>query len=119
MRSMFRGVFLTSLNPASSAEFYRDVAGLPLDEMGGSGGYTYWRLDRDGIQLAIHDAEAFADYASPPNPDSNLTHLYFTIEDREAFLRHLGARGLTPLKIDEVVVTVVDPDGRKVMFGTA
>ena len=80
---------------------------------------TYWRLDRDGMQLAIHDAEGFADYAIPPNPASNLTHLYFTIDDREAFLAHLRARGITPVKVDEVVVTVEDPDGRNVTFGTA
>ncbi len=28
------------------------------------------------MQLAIHDAEAFADYAFPPAAGSNLTHLY-------------------------------------------
>lgn len=71
------------------------------------------------MQLAIHDAEAFAAYAHPPNPASNLTHLYFKIDDRTAFLAHLNGLGITPHAVDDVVVTVADPDGRKVMFGTA
>ncbi len=118
MKTTLRGVFLTSIDPAATARFYREVAGLPL-EQAGEGGYTYWLLDRDGMQLAIHDAQAFADYAYPPNRDSNLTHLYFRVEDREAFTDHLNALGIEPLTTDDVVVTVVDPDGREVMFGTA
>jgi hypothetical protein len=113
-----RGVFLTSRYPELTAAFYRDVARLPL-EATGEPGQIYWLLDRDGIQVAIHDAEAFADYASPPNPDSNLTHLYFTIDDRDTFISHLDELGVAPLAADDVVVTVIDPDGRKVLFGTA
>lgn len=115
----FRGVFLTSANPEAAAAFYRDVAGLLLETVGEDGGYRYWRLDRDGVQLAIHDAGAFADYTDPPNPASNLTHLYFTIDNREAFLAHLADLGLAPVATDDVVVTLADPDGRQVMFGTA
>lgn len=118
MKTTFRGVFLTSTDPAATARFYREVAGLPL-EQAGEGGYTYWRIDRDGMQLAIHDAQAFADYAYPPNRHSNLTHLYFTIEDREVFTEHLTDLGIEPLTTDDVVVTVIDPDGRNVMFGIA
>ncbi|WP_454295014.1 VOC family protein [Salana multivorans] len=95
MSTTFRGVFLTSSNPEATAEFYRDVARLELEAVT-VGGYTYWRLDKDGVQIAIHDAAAFADYASPPNPGSNLTHLYFHIDDRSDFLAHLRTRGLEP-----------------------
>lgn len=118
MNATFRGIFLTSRDPRSTAEFYRQVAGLPLETVG-EGDYIYWRLDRDGVQLAIHDAGAFSQYAHPPNPGSNLTHLYFKIDDRDAFLSRLDAMDLEPVDTDDVVVTVADPDGRKVMFGTA
>lgn len=114
----FRGVFLTSTDPAATAQFYRDIAGFPL-EQAGEGGYSYWRLDRDGMQLAIHNAQAFAAYTYPPIRDSNLTHLYFHVEDHDAFIAHLRDLGVEPFAVDDVVVTVVDPDGRKVMFGTA
>lgn len=34
------------------------------------------------------------------------------------FIGHLGGLAIEPLAADDVVVTVADPDGRKVMFGT-
>src|SRR5262245_37596193 len=119
MSVKFRGVFLTSEHPEVTARFYETVARLPLEQVGTPGQYVYWRLDRDGIQLAIHDAKAFSDYSFPALAGSNLTHLYFKIEDRQAFLDHLAASRVTPVSVDDVVVTVADPDGRKVMFGTA
>jgi hypothetical protein len=115
-----RGVFLTSENPEAAARFYEHVAQLPMENVGGAdGGYAYWRLDQDGMQLAIHDAKAFARYAHPALPSSNLTHLYFSIEDQASFLAHLESLGLAPYAVDDLVITVIDPDGRKVMFGTA
>jgi len=119
METSFRGVFLTSENPAETARFYRQVASFPVEAVGEEGGYVYWRLDRNGMQLAIHNAKAFASYAYPAVSGSNSTHLYFKIEDQKAFLAHLEGLGVSPLSVDDVVVTVADPDGRKVMFGTA
>jgi len=114
-----RGVFLTSDEPARTARFYRDVAELPLDEIGSASGYVYWKFDDGRMQFAIHDAKAFADYAFPPSADSNLTHLYFHVPDQMQFLQHLRILDIVPHAVDDVVVTVVDPDGRKVLFGTA
>jgi hypothetical protein len=119
MKTVLRSVFLTSEHPLTTAEFFSHVAGLPLEQVGSTGEYVYWRLDRNGMQLAIHDAAAFADYSHPALPGSNLTHLYFTIKDVQAFLTHLRGLGIEPYSVDDIVVTVVDPDGRKVMFGTA
>ena len=114
-----RGVFLTSEQPTRTARFYRDVAGLPLEEIGSAGGYVYWKLDDGRMQLAIHEAKGFANYASPPLRGSNLTHLYFQVPDQKRFLEHLRTLDISPHTVDDVVVTVVDPDGRWVMFGTA
>ena len=47
------------------------------------------------------------------------THLYFKVESQEDFLERLRKLNIKPQSTDEVVVTVLDPDGRKVMFGTA
>lgn len=116
--SMLRGVFLTSDTPETTAHWYRKIARVPLEAAGDSD-YTYWRLDVGGMQIAVHDAAAFASYADPPNAGSNLTHLYFTIQDRDDFLAHLDRLGISPFNTDDVVVTVIDPDGRKVMFGTS
>jgi hypothetical protein len=119
MNPVLRGIFLTSEEPRATAKFYQDVARLELEQVGSAGSYVYWKADRVGLQLAIHDAGQFAEYTHPACPDSNLTHLYFKIENKEHFLKHLSAIGVTPYSTDDVVVTVVDPDGRKVMFGTA
>lgn len=114
-----RGIFLTSENPKVTAKFYEQVAALSLTAVGTPGEYVYWRLDRDGMQLAIHDARAFAAYAYPASAASNLTHIYFKIADQEAFLVHLESLQIQPISVDDVVVTITDPDGRQVMFGTA
>jgi len=119
MRTEFRGVFPTSQSPSATAQFYQQVTTLPLERIEVEADYAYWRMDSNGIQLAIHDAKRFADYAYPAVSNSNLTHLYFKIDNQTAFLKHLEALELRPYAIDEVVVTVVDPDGRKVLFGTA
>jgi hypothetical protein len=84
-----RGIFLTSEEPEVTARFYRDVAELELEQIGSSGGYVYWKVDKAGLQLAIHDAGKFAKYTHPACPESNLTHLYFKIENQDQFLEHL------------------------------
>ena len=119
MKSLLKGISLTSENPEATATFYRTVAGLMLEQIGDVNGFRYWKVDQDGMQLAIHDAKAFAVYTFPARSDSNVTHLYFQIQNHEQFLLHLANLNLTPNAIDAVVVTVTDPDGRKVMFGTA
>lgn len=119
MQTILRGIFLTSENPEKTVTFYRTVAGLDLEEIGSATTYRYWKSDKDGVQLALHDAQRFADYAYPARTDSNLTHLYFKVSSQPTFLEHLKSLNVAPLCTDEVVVTVVDPDGRKVMFGTA
>lgn len=118
MQSQFRGVFLTCKDAEATADFYRDVAGVSL-VTSGSDEYTYWTLDVDGIQIALHEASAFAEINLPTDPESELTHLYFRIPDLEEFLSHVKSVGAALIDVDDVVATVEDPDGRKVMFGTA
>lgn len=113
-----RGIFLTSESPAKTAKFYCEVAGLELDQVG-DGAYIYWKIDKGGIQLAIHDAKEFSDYSFPASSNSNVSHLYFKIDNQATFLGRLERLGVKPYSVDDVVVTVEDPDGRKVMFGTA
>ena len=92
---------------------------MPLELVGDPAAYAYWKVGRDGVQLAIHDARLFSTYTYPSRADSNVTHLYFKIQSMPQFLEHLEHSGITPAATDDVVVTVADPDGRMVMFGTA
>lgn len=119
MKTILRGVFLTSETPVLTAKFYREVARLELEQIGSEGGYEYWKMDENGVQLALHSAKEFAEYTYPAFLDSNVTHLYFKIDSQEELLKHLAGLGVEPYGMDDVVVTVMDPDGRKVMFGTA
>ena len=119
MKTMFRGIFLTSEMPERTATFYRDIAGIPLEMVGDQNTYAYWKHDKDGMQIAIHDARLFSSYTFPSRADSNVTHLYFKIQSIPLFLAHLERSGIAPASTDDVVVTVADPDGRMVMFGTA
>jgi hypothetical protein len=114
-----RGIFLTSEHPEETARFYRDVAGVAFEEVGRVESYHYWKVDDGILQLAIHNAKAFAAYAYPSRSESNLTHLYFHIDDQAAFLLRVREQGIVPHAVDDIVVTLVDPDGRMVMFGTA
>ena len=121
MESTFRGVFLTCTDAEATAAFYREIADLPLTTEGDEE-YTYFVVEAGetgGVQLALHSAEAFADYAFPPVAGSNLIHLYFRIPDQAEFLERIKDAGTPLVEVDDVVVTVEDPDGRKVMFGTA
>jgi catechol 2,3-dioxygenase-like lactoylglutathione lyase family enzyme len=119
MKPLLRGIFLTSEMPEATARFYRDVVGLELEQIGNPGGYIYWKVDKDGLQIAIHDAARFAEYTHPARHDSNVTHLYFKIENQPQFLEHLNRLSIDAYATDDVVITLTDPDGRKVMFGTA
>ena len=75
MKSDFRGVFLTATDPSATAKFYQEIAGLPLEKPAAKNSYVYWKFDVNGLQFAIHEAQAFAKYAHPPLAGSNLTHL--------------------------------------------
>ena len=68
---------------------------------------------------ATDDQRRCHDLFRPSLAGSNLTHLYFKVEDQKAFLAHLKSLHIQPMSVDDVVVTIIDPDGRKVMFGTA
>ncbi len=92
---------------------------MELEQIGSPGEYVYWKTDRNDVQLAIHDAKLFSKYTHPVCLESNVTHLYFKITSHSEFLQHLAALEIAPFCIDEVVITVTDPDGRKAMFGTA
>lgn len=114
-----RSVFLTASDPDRTARFYMEIAGLALERVGPEDGYRYWKHESGGVQFAIHDAEKFATYSNPPEINSNLTHLYFQVADQSEFLSLLAGLGVTPRSVEEVNIVVDDPDGRKVLFGTA
>lgn len=48
------------------------------------------------------------------------TYRYWKCDDgHAAFLEYLRTQRIEPIAVDAIVVTLVDPDGRMVLFGTA
>src|SRR5699024_4583444 len=70
--STFRGVSPTCSVAEATAASCRDIAGLPRAATGDED-YSYSAAVVDGVQLAHHGAEAFADSSFPPVAESNLT----------------------------------------------
>lgn len=117
------GTLLTSRNPNRTAKFYLNIAGLKLQKIRHGDTPEHWEGHSQGIHFAIHNAKFFAKYTYPAVTKSNLTHLYFSISDVKQFNERLRKHKLRlfcpPESVaGETVMTVQDPDGRKVMFGT-
>lgn len=113
----FRSVVLTSANPEYASLFYQFVVGLEFEAVHSHCERVAWTTECGGVEFTIHHADALPSYASPPFRRSNLTHLYFKLADRGAFLERLERLGICPVLVDEHWITVEDPDGRLVIFG--
>jgi hypothetical protein len=111
--------FLNGRRPGSNCTVLCRGCALKLEQVGEDGGYRYWKLDDGDFQIAIHDAKSFSAYTYPAFNESNVTHLYFNIESQAAFINRLNGMSIEPYTANDVVITVVDPDGRKVTFATA
>lgn len=107
------GVFVTSKDPKALARWYRDVLGLPLEPWGGA----ILRYDAPGHPpMALWNAmpENSAEIA----PSRRDVMLNFAVDDLDAFVKRLEARGVTILKREEdgtgKFAWLLDPDGRKI-----
>ncbi len=108
------GVFFKAKDPKALVAWYRDVLGLPLQPWGGAvlrydapqhPPVVAWRLfSPTSTYLAPSTAEFMINYA---------------VDDLDAFLAKLAAKGVTPLKREGDAQTgrfawVMDPEGNKV-----
>jgi predicted enzyme related to lactoylglutathione lyase len=116
-----QAILITSENPEKTVNFYRDVAGLHIEEEK-HGGPHHWAAETNGVHFAIHNAKGFSDGTFPANRASNLTHMYFNVSNMADFLTHLQKLGIEKVKeVEDLgfieIVEVRDPDGRVVQFG--
>lgn len=108
------GVFVVSKNPKALAAWYRDVLGISLESWGGA----IFRYDATGhppvaVWNAFKEGES---YLAPSQRDFMLD---FAVDDLDAFLARLKAKGVTILKRDDSDPTgkfawILDPDGTKI-----
>jgi catechol 2,3-dioxygenase-like lactoylglutathione lyase family enzyme len=108
------GVFVASPNPKALAAWYRDVLGVKLERWGGA----LMRYDAPGHPptLAWNPLPAKGDYLAPSNREFMID---FAVDDLDAFLARLQAKGVTILKRQDGGPTgrfawILDPDGSKI-----
>jgi catechol 2,3-dioxygenase-like lactoylglutathione lyase family enzyme len=129
----FKSIVLTSDTPDATAAFYREVAGLPLEEERHRGTVRHWACQVGSLHFAIHERKTFWLSATPtgegkgeatsaPAPGDSVTVVSFTTDDLNGVLERLASRGVEVAARTKIgpmsFVAVRDPDGRHLCFGT-
>jgi len=108
------GVFVVSKDPKALAAWYRDVLGISLESWGGA---TFRNDAAEHPPVVVWSAfPAGAGYLAPSQREFMLD---FTVDDLDAFLARLKAKGVTILKRDDSdpsgkFAWILDPDGTKI-----
>ena len=108
------GIFVVSKNPKALAAWYRDVLGIPLERWGGA----TFRYDVTG-HPTVAVWNPFPEGSSYLAPSQRDFMLNFAVDDLDAFLARLKAKGVTILKRDDSdpngkFAWILDPDGTKI-----
>ena len=110
------GVFMKSKDPKALAAWYRDVLGMPIESWGGA----MLSYDAPGHPHVLV-WNAFSDKTDYFAPSTREFMLNFAVDDMDAFIAKLEAKGVKILKRDDSDPTgkfawIVDPDGTKIEF---
>lgn len=108
------GVFFRSPDPKALAAWYRDTLGITVEDWGGAA----LKTDAPGHPPVVvwgpfkSDTKYFA-------PSTREFMINFAVDDLDAFLARIAAKGVKPLKRDDSdpsgrFAWIVDPDGTKV-----
>jgi len=110
----FGGVFVRSTDPKALAAWYRDVLGMPVESWGGA----LLRYDAPGHPDVIvwNAFSQGTDYFAPSTREFMLN---FAVDDLDAFLARIKAKGVAVLKRDDSdphgsFAWIMDPDGTKI-----
>lgn len=108
------GVFIKSKNPKALSAWYRDVLGIQLEPWGGA--LLRYDAPDHPPQLVWSPFPVNSDYFAPSTREVMLD---FAVDDLDAFLAKLEAKGVTILKRDDKdpngrFAWIVDPDGTKI-----
>jgi predicted enzyme related to lactoylglutathione lyase len=109
------GVFVKSKDPKALAAWYREVLGIPMEPWNGA----MLRYDAPGHPpMAIwstmpENSDEFA-------PSTRPFMLNFAVDDMDAYVKRLQAKGVTILKREADATgkfaSILDPDGAKIEF---
>jgi catechol 2,3-dioxygenase-like lactoylglutathione lyase family enzyme len=108
------GLFVRSKDPKALAAWYKDVLGIPLESWGGA----MLKYDAPGHPEAVVWS-AFPDTTDYMAPSTREFMINFAVDDLDAFLTKLKAKGVAILKRDDSdphgsFAWIVDPDGTKI-----
>lgn len=108
------GVFVRSKDPSALARWYRDVLGLPLEAWGGA----LLRYDAPAHPPVVV-WNALPDTTRYTAPSTREFMINFAVDDLDAYLVRLKARGVDPLKREDdgpggKFAWILDPDGTKI-----
>lgn len=108
------GVFVSSKDPKALSLWYRDVLGIALESWGGA----MLRYDAPGHPPAVvwNPYAAGDSYAAPSKREFMID---FAVDDLDAFVTRLRAKGVVILKRDDSdpsgrFAWILDPDGTKI-----
>ncbi len=108
------GIFVTSKDPKALAAWYRDVLGIKVESWGGA----MLSYDAPGhppmvVWNAFPEGEAYL------KPSTREFMLNFGVDDLDAFIKRIEAKGVKVLKRDDSdpsgrFAWIMDPDGTKI-----
>ena len=108
------GIFIKSKDPKALAAWYRDVLGIPVQPWGGA----MLSYDAPGHPPFVV-LSPFAQTDHYFDPSTREVMLNFGVDDLDAFIRRLEAKGVKILKRDDTdpsghFAWIIDPDGTKI-----
>jgi catechol 2,3-dioxygenase-like lactoylglutathione lyase family enzyme len=107
------GVFFKAKDPKALAAWYRDVLGLPLEAWGGA--MLRYDAPKHPPLLAWNAFPASTTYFAP---STNEFMINYAVDDMDAFLARLHAKGVEVLKRSDDengrFAWIVDPEGHKI-----
>jgi catechol 2,3-dioxygenase-like lactoylglutathione lyase family enzyme len=108
------GIFFKSEDPKALADWYRDVLGVKMESWGGA----KLAYDAPGHPhvLVWSPFPASTDHMAPSKREFMIN---FAVDDLDAILARLAAKGVTPLGRDDTdaygkFAWILDPDGTKI-----
>jgi predicted enzyme related to lactoylglutathione lyase len=109
------GIFIKSSDPKALSAWYRDKLGIEIESWGGA---ILKRSDQSPPQAVWSAFDAGTQYFAPSTRDVMIN---FAVDDLDAFLAQIEAKGVTVLGKMETdpngkFAWVLDPDGTKLEF---
>ena len=107
-------IHLRSPDPAATAQWYQEKLGAEIIRTPQSDGSTRYDLDLTGQKIFIARSDPGSTGASPQTPDMGLDHFGLTVENIDAAVAELKAKGV-PFTMDPKTIR----PGVRIAFLTA